>query len=81
MRQQLKRFSLFFCPHLPSPQDGAGDDSTDTASSEGEQQAELEAIGMHVEAMLNQSGVRDDDLVEFAPPVFERIFSSRKLTE
>ena len=67
-------------PPALSP-DGAGDDLTDTASSEGEQQAELEAIGIHVEAMLNQSGVRDDDLVEFAPPVFERIFSSRKLTE
>ena len=68
-RSLVSIMSTTGAPHLPSPQNGAGDDLTDLAGSccygagddltdlagsEGEQQTELEAIGIHVEAMPRQ---------------------------
>ncbi|MCZ6619621.1 MAG: alpha/beta hydrolase [Gammaproteobacteria bacterium] len=54
VRSLVSIMSTTGAPHLPSPQDGAGDDLTDIAGSEGERRSELEAIGLHVDAMPRQ---------------------------
>ena len=54
VRSLVSIMSTTGAPHLPPPQDGAGEDLTGIADSEGDQQAELEAIGIFTDAMPRQ---------------------------
>ena len=54
VRSLVSIMSTTGATHLPPPEGGAGDDLVDIAGSEGEQQAELLEIGIHVDAMPRQ---------------------------